>query len=165
MPTEPDYVAHLRALVDRAAPMLMALPDDAASARPAPGKWSVKEIVGHLVDSASHNHQRFVRARWQEDLVFAGYEQDDWVAAQAYASAPWPELVILWQAYNHHIGRVMAGVPDEVRMRIHSRHNLDTIAWRTVPATETTTLDYLMRDYVGHLEHHLRQIERVAGRG
>lgn len=164
MSAELDYVAHLRALVDRAAPMLMSLPDDAAAARPAPGKWSVKEIVGHLVDSASHNHQRFVRARWQEDLVFPGYAQDDWVAAQAYASAPWPELVTLWRSYNHHIARVMAGVPDEVRMRVHPRHNLDTIAWRTVPAAETTTLDHLMRDYVGHLEHHLRQIERAAAR-
>ena len=157
MLTEPEYAADLRRTVDRAAGELRAIPDARASVRPAPDVWSVKDIIGHLIDSASHNHQRFVRARWQDDLVFQGYQQDDFVAAQDYRSVPWDELVTLWQTYNHHVARVMALVPADVARREHRRHNLDQIAWQAVPADQPATLEYFMRDYVGHLKHHLRQ--------
>jgi len=159
MTAEPDYATHLRDTVDRAAADLRTIPEDVASHRPAPGKWSIKEIIGHLIDSASHNHQRFVRVRWQDDLVFQGYQQDDWVAAQQYRSVPWDELVTLWHTYNRHVARVMALVPDDVAHREHRRHNLDQIAWQTVPADRPATLAYFMRDYVGHLEHHLCQVD------
>jgi hypothetical protein len=153
-----DYIAELRAAVERAAAALLALPE-AQSARPrAPGKWSPKEVIGHLIDSAAVNHQRFVRASSQDDLVFPTYAQDEWVAAQRYREAPWEELVELWRRYNRHIAWVMEGVPEAVRFRSHRRHNLHQIAWQVVPEGETTTLDYLMRDYVGHLKHHLRQV-------
>jgi hypothetical protein len=63
MKSEPEYVTDLRTMVDRAAEELRAISDAVAGARPAPGKWSVKEIVGHLIDSAANNHQRFVRGQ------------------------------------------------------------------------------------------------------
>ena len=160
-----DYAADLVATVERVARELAAVPAETASRRPAPGKWSAQEIVGHLVDSASNNHQRFVRARWQEDLVFPGYDQDAWVAAQRYDLADWRELVALWRGFNLQIARVMEGTPEDVRLRAHSRHNLDQIAWRAVPADRATTLDYFMRDYVAHLQHHLRQIQTLTGVG
>lgn len=93
-----DYITDLRETVDRAAEQLLEVSEEAAAVRPSPGRWSAKEVVGHLIDSAAHNHQRFVRAQWQERLVFAGYEQDAWVAAQRYGDAPWVELVVLWRA-------------------------------------------------------------------
>ena len=114
---------------------------------------------GHLIDSAAHNHQRFVRARWQDDLVFNGYQQDQWVATQGYQAAPWLELVDLWASYNFHLARVMRDVPESVRFREHARHNLDELAWQTVPRDRPATLDFFMRDYVAHLQHHLRQID------
>jgi hypothetical protein len=153
-----DYVRELRDVVERSVPLLLALDDAATAARPAPGKWSHREIIGHLIDSASNNHQRFVRARFQDDLVFPPYAQDDWVEAQRYQEADWPELVALWRGFNLHLARVMQAVPDDVRFREHTRHNLDRIAWVPVPAGRPATLDYFMRDYVGHLRHHLRQI-------
>jgi hypothetical protein len=58
--------------------------------KPAPDRWSKKEILGHLIDSAANNHQRFVRAQGTPRLEFPGYEQEFWVATQAYASAPGP---------------------------------------------------------------------------
>src|SRR5262245_46381642 len=91
----PSFVADLVSAVDRAAPALVALGDERSRACPAPGKWSPREVIGHLIDSASNNHQRFVRAQLQEDLVFAGYEQESWVRLQHYAEAPWDELVVL----------------------------------------------------------------------
>ena len=156
-----DHVRELRHVVERSVPLLLALDDAATAARPAPGKWSPREIIGHLIDSASNNHQRFVRARFQHDLIFPPYAQDEWVEAQRYQEADWPELVALWRGFNLHLARVMQAVPDDVRFREHTRHNLDRIAWVPVPAGQPATLDYFMRDYVGHLKHHLRQLIEV----
>jgi hypothetical protein len=155
---EPLYATRLRAVIAASEPLLSALPDADTARHPAPGKWSPREVIGHLIDSASNNHQRFVRASWQDDLIFPGYEQDRWVELQDYQHAPWRDLVSLWTAFNRHIARVMTEIPQEVRSRQRVRHNLHEIAWRPVPATEPTTLDYFMEDYVEHLEHHLRQV-------
>ena len=152
------FIAHFRQTVDTAAARLLALPADAAATRPAPDKWSPKEIVGHLIDSASNNHGRFVRAQLQDDLTFSGYEQAGWVSVQRYQECDWPSLVRLWQAFNHHIAHVMETAPAETLSRPRVRHNLDMLAWQPVSASQPVTLDYFMRDYVAHLEHHLRQI-------
>lgn len=148
----------LRRAVEDATPRLHALSEDAVRQRPAPGKWSKKEILGHLIDSAANNHQRFVRAQFQDDLVFPGYAQDEWVRVQRYQETEWKALIELWRRYNLHLARVIAAIPDAVRLREHRTHNLHRIAMRRVPEHEATTLDYFMRDYVYHLQHHLRQI-------
>ena len=152
------FIDDFRRLVEHSAGALLAISEADSARRPAPGKWSPKEIVCHLIDSASNNHQRFVRAQFQDNLVFAGYDQDGWVAAQHYQDAAWPALVELWRAYNLHLARVMAATPEATRLRMHRRHNFHQIAWQTVPEDEPATLDYFMRDYVDHLRHHLRQI-------
>lgn len=151
------YISELRTIVERESPRLLGASPDAVERRPAKGGWSAKEVLGHLIDSAAVNHQRFVRAQWQ-DLVFAAYAQDDWVNAQQYQSAPWIELVALWREYNRHLARVMAAIPVDVRLREQRRHNLHEIAMHPAPAEQPATLDYLMRDYVLHLQHHLTQI-------
>jgi hypothetical protein len=153
-----DYTIALQQIVEAATPQLLALGDEDSARRPAAGKWSPREILGHLIDSASNNHQRFVRALWQDDLIFTGYAQAEWVEAQQYQQAPWRELVTLWQHFNRHLARVMNAVPESVRTRLHHRHNLHLLAWQPVAEHEPATLDYFMRDYVRHLEHHLRQI-------
>ena len=135
--------------------------DADAAQRPAPGRWSAKEVIGHLIDSASNNHQRFVRALWQDDLIFSGYEPDAWVAAQQYQGASWPELLDLWVAFNVHLARVMRATPEHVRVRLHTRHNLSELAWQALPPGQPASLDYFMRDYVGHLCHHVCEIEAM----
>ena len=159
MSLDPTEIAReLRDAVASAAPRLAAL-SDAEAARPlAPGKWSPKEVVGHLIDSVSHNHQRFVRARFTDDFVFVGYEQDRWVTEQRYGSEPWPELVELWRLFNNHLARIIEETPGDAARRPRTRHNLDEIAWKAVPRDRPTTLAYFMDDYVGHLKHHLRQV-------
>lgn len=161
----PDSVeGDLRAAVEAATPRLLALTEAEASRAPAPGKWSPKEVIGHLVDSASNNHQRFVRAQFTDDLVFPGYAQEAWVAAQRYAAAPWTELVELWRSFNLHLARVIEAIPPSVRLGERRRHNLDELAWKAVPREEPTTLEYFLRDYVAHLNHHLGQIPGAAAR-
>lgn len=148
----------LRETVDRAATRLLGISDEDAARQPAPGKWSKKEIIGHLIDSAANNHARFVRAQRSTHLVFEGYDQDEWVRVQRYRERRWEDLVRLWQEYNRHIAFVMAATDESVLTRPRSRHSLDDIAFRFVPSDQPTTLAYLMSDYVDHLEHHLRQI-------
>ncbi|HEY0405248.1 MAG TPA: DinB family protein, partial [Pyrinomonadaceae bacterium] len=63
---------------------LLALTESESEASRAPGKWSPKEIIGHLIDSAANNHQRFVRAQFTDELIFPGYAQNEWVAVQHY---------------------------------------------------------------------------------
>lgn len=157
-----DTATHLRRTVERASAALLALDERTVARRPDERHWSIKEIIGHLVDSASNNHRRFVSAQLRDDLDFEGYEQDAWVTLQRYQDADWRSLVTLWRTFNEHVAHVMSATPEEVRVRPRRRHSLDRIAWRAVPADEPATLEYFMQDYVGHLEHHLRQIAALA---
>ena len=150
--------SELRRVLAAARPRLDAIPDAVASLPRAPGKWSRKEIVGHLIDSASINHERFVRAQFTEELICPAYDQDAWVAAQNYRAAPWTELVALFTRLNLHIANVMDSCPAEIRSRPRLHHNLHQVSFNAVPASEPATLEYFMRDYVVHLEHHLAQI-------
>lgn len=156
-----DYSDDLTRAVTARRESLKSISDADAAKRPSANGWSAKEIIGHLIDSASNNHQRFVRAQWQDDLIFPGYEQEDWVSAQRYQDADWQELIDFWALYNRHLARVMEAMPDATRLRVHTRHNLHQRAWTIVPEGQPTTLDYFMRDYVGHLHHHLRQLDAL----
>jgi DinB superfamily len=120
--------------------------------------WSSKQILGHLIDSAANNHARFVIGQMKNDLLFPGYDQDQWVQLQQYQQASWPQLVELWRAYNLHLHHVMAMSAPEKLQQTRSEHNLDKIAFHAVSKTESTTLEYLMQDYVAHLKHHLHQM-------
>jgi hypothetical protein len=154
-----DALEDFRGTVESTAARLLALGEaDARRRRGGEEGWSAKEIVGHLIDSAANNHRRFVLAQLGDDLVFEGYAQEDWVRTQAYADAPWAGLVELWRAYNLHLAHVMASAPEEVLRRPRASHSLDRIAFRTVGASQPATLEYLMRDYIAHLKHHLTQI-------
>jgi len=152
------YVAGLRAAVDRATPALRRMGDEESRRPLRPGKWCAREVIGHLIDSASNNHQRFVRAQFKDDLLFDGYEQDAWVSLQRYSEAPWSELIDLWCYFNLHIAHIMQVASKDERLRKRARHNLDQLAWKPIPREEPATLDYFMSDYVEHLEHHLAQI-------
>jgi hypothetical protein len=161
---DPATIAkQLLAAIEAAEPRLRGISDSASIRHPAPGKWSSREIIGHLIDSAHINHGRFVRAQFREDLVFPGYAQDAWVRVQGYRDAPWPALIELFVAYNRHVARVIARVPPDVASRPRVEHNLHELAWQRVPADVPATLGYLMSDYVVHLEHHLAQVWRAAG--
>jgi hypothetical protein len=151
--------SRLRDAIDAAYPRLSSISDVDASMPPAPGKWSPKEVIGHLIDSASNNHQRFVRANFTDDLIFLGYDQEKWVTLNHYADAPWTSLLSLWREFNLQIARVMDATPAAIREMPRTRHNLDQLAWRAVPEDQPATLGCFMSDYVDHLEHHLRQID------
>jgi len=137
----------LRSDIDAALRDLRALTDADAAADRGAGKWTCKEILGHLIDSAVNNHQRFLRAPVADPFVWPGYEQNAWVAAQRYRDRPWAELLELWAAVNRHVAYAIASVPAS---------SLQTRC--TIGDGEPVTLEWLMHDYLRHLRHHLAQI-------
>lgn len=128
-------------------------------AAPAPGKWTPRQLVGHLIDSAVINCQRFGHAGTTDDLVCTPYDQDVWVAARGYADRDFRSLVDLWSALNRHIAAGLERTPDEVFVLPRSRHNLDRVAWEAVAQDEPVTLEYFVRDYLLHLQHHLHALD------
>lgn len=142
-----EIAQKLEKVIDEAAHKLFDISESESELRPAPGKWSKKEIIGHLIDSASNNHQRFVRAQEKPPLTFPGYTQDFWVDRQRYQSEPWKTLVALWTTYNSHLVHLISNIPGDCE------GNLCTIA-----TDQPVTLKWLAEDYVKHAEHHLKQI-------
>src|SRR6185369_15957650 len=161
MPTENDFAQFLtdfRAAVVDATARLREIPATESRHKSAPEDWAPIEVIGHLIDSAANNHQRFVRAQVTDDLVFPGYEQNQWVSSQKYQNESWSEVIQLWSAYNLHLLHVASVIPEDVLTKARSPHTLDQIAFNLVDKTTPATLEYLIRDYVDHLRHHLDQI-------
>jgi hypothetical protein len=153
-----NFLEDFKNTIETAEKRLLTISETDSQLPRAEGKWSPKQIIGHLIDSAANNHHRFVCAQFIDDLEFPGYRQEDWVRVQDYNDEPWQTLVQLWRYYNLHLLHVMSVVPEQTRMKPRSTHNLDKIAWKAVATNETVTLDYFMRDYVAHLKNHLAQI-------
>jgi DinB family protein len=133
--------------VAQAKPMLARFTNADTSVRPSPKKWAKKEIVGHMLDSASNNHQRFVRASIQGSLTFPNYEQNELVKLQRYREMDWGFLVDHWASYNRFLAHVLTILPAKaakVKCRIGNNKPV-TLAW-------------IAEDYVEHLKHHLNQI-------
>jgi DinB superfamily len=134
-------------VVEFAKPILLKV-SEADSAHPVlKGGWSPRQVLGHLIDSASNNHQRFVRASLQGSLEFPRYDQDGCVRVQAVQSAPWPLLVTLWTNYNLYLAHVIAHLP-AAQLEAQCRIGED----------KPVTLKFLAEDYLTHLLHHLGQI-------
>jgi DinB superfamily len=114
-----------------------------------PGKWTKKEIIGHLIDSAQINLQRFVRSTYSENFKVT-YDQVEWVDAQHYVNADIHELLELWRLLNRQIIRVLENYPPE-RLQVQSDTGKTSVSYHTV--------EFLARDYVNHLNHHLNSIE------
>jgi hypothetical protein len=109
-----------------------------------PDGWSRQQILGHLIDSAINNLQRFVRLRLDAQASMPVYDQDRWIAVQAYDKRPWTELVAEWYALNAHI--------------LHVIKHANASEWEHVWSEGGRSLAWLAVDYVRHLRHHLDQI-------
>jgi hypothetical protein len=142
-----DTIARLEELLKTVPPRLVDFSDDAVTRKPAPNRWSKKEILGHLIDSAANYHQRFVRAQSAGRLEFPPYEQEFWVAAQSYATESWPDLVNLWLLLNRHLLHVMKAMPPAVLS-----HEL------VIGGRPAVTLEALAGGYLNHVDHHLTQL-------
>jgi len=142
-----ELSVELLRVIDFAEPRLRAVTGPETTRPLLAGGWSSKQVLGHLIDSASNNHQRFVRASIQPSLEFPGYDQDANVRSQAVQEVDWPMLVTLWAAYNRYLAHVIAHLPAD---------KLETPC--RIGADEPVTLRFIATDYLRHLLHHLRQL-------
>jgi hypothetical protein len=111
------------------------------------GAWTRLEILGHLIDSAMNNHQRFVRAMAEGAVTWPGYDQNAMVLVQQFGSANPVQLVALWESLNHYLARIVSLIPS---------NRLDAPC--AIGGEAPVTLEFLVTDYVAHMQHHLRQI-------
>lgn len=126
---------------------------DVDAARPErEGKWSAKQIVGHMIDSAVNNLTRIVRMQVAQDAKLPGYQQEEWVAIQHYAQREWGQLLQAWDVLNAHMAWAVAHVEKA------------QLANRGEVAGSELTLGFLIEDYIAHMEHHLRALRRWADR-
>lgn len=153
-----EWLEDFRETIESSTLRLLQIPEQESEQPRAEDHWSSKQIIGHLIDSAANNHARFVLGQLKDDLVFPGYDQNGWVTTNHYQEAPWPQIIDLWRAYNLHLHHLMSHA-DSARLNTPcTLHSLQEIAFKTVPQSEPVTLEYLMKDYVDHLKHHLNQI-------
>ncbi len=124
------------------------LSEDDFTAKKAAGSWSKKEILGHLIDSASNNHHRFIKAQY-EDRPLISYDQDKWVDENDYQSANKQDLIVFWLALNKHLLRLLQNMPPQKLAKTCR-----------LPNDLQVNLSDLFIDYVDHLEHHVAQLIR-----
>jgi len=130
---------------------LFALPMEVAERPWRVGGWTGKQIIGHMLDSAANNRQRFVRAGIDGSYAGPDYAQDAWIKAHGYEEKPWPTLLEWWSVEHEILMAVVSSVPEE---RLG--------AMCTVGEDAPVTLGFLIEDYLRHLRGHLRQLEASA---
>ena len=140
-----QVLAQLTFIIQKAPSMLTQISEEKMSEKPAPNKWSKKEIIGHLIDSATNNHHRFVRGQF-EAIPEIQYDQNGWNKYSFYQQIDSKQIILFWTIYNSQLIEIIKLIPkDKLERQVKVGDNL-------------LTIEYLIIDYVKHLEHHLKQV-------
>lgn len=138
-------INRLNFIVEKAPSLLMQINEEKMSEKSTPKKWSKKEILGHLIDSATNNHQRFVRGQF-ESIPEIQYDQNQWNKYSYYQQIDSQQIISFWTSYNKQLIEIIKRIPkDNLKKQVKVGENV-------------LTLEYLTIDYVAHLEHHLKQL-------
>ena len=122
------------------------IPEEQSRRKISADDWAPIEVIGHLIDSAANNHQRFMRLQLQTEISLPGYDQDNWVRLNRYQHEPWAEIIALWSVYNRHLVSVIESLDDSALGHV----------WHSPEGD--VTLEFIASDYVRHVKHHLAQI-------
>jgi hypothetical protein len=136
--------SELASLVHQYSDRLHGLKEEVVSIKPSPAKWSKKEILGHLIDSAQSNIRRFIVAQYEEQ-PYIRYNQDAWVAISGYQQLEFKSIVDLWKLINLHIVHILSNLTPEM-------------AERKCQTEAVHTVEHLAKDYIKHLRHHVHQV-------
>jgi len=132
-------------IIEKTPDLLRTIDESELTRKSSPNKWSKKEIIGHLIDSATNNHQRFIRGQFEINPVIQ-YDQNKWNEFNFYQEIKTKQLINFWTLYNKQLIQVIKRIPKE-----YLKHELNNGA-------KSMTLEYYIIDYVDHLEHHLKQL-------
>jgi hypothetical protein len=141
-----NSIQRLQYLCEFLPPLLLEISENDFSYKPLENKWNKKEILGHLIDSATNNHQRFVRAQF-ESIPTISYEQNNWNRYNFYNEIEARQLIEFWASYNKQL---------VVLLKLTPKENLQRHC--NVGGQDNFSIEFLFDDYVKHLEHHLKQI-------
>ncbi len=137
-------IDRLQYLCDTIPNLLFAIDEQVFSAKTNPEKWSKKEIIGHLIDSATNNHHRLVKGQFENTPTIT-YEQNNWNKYNHYQQIDRKQIIIFWTAYNKQLVELMKRIPqDKLENKVQTENLI--------------TLQFIIDDYVEHLEHHMRQV-------
>ncbi len=138
----------LESIVNSYSVQFLNFSEERLSCKPAPGKWSKKEIIGHLVDSAQNNIRRFIVTQYETNPHIA-YAQNEWVDRQHYLAYNSKDLITLRQLINKHIAVILRNMPAEkLQLQCNTGKGQE----------ELHTIEFLAKDYITHHLHHLKQI-------
>lgn len=138
-------IFRLEYLIQTIPDLLLEIDERVFSLQPAPNKWSKKQIIGHLIDSATNNHHRFVRGQFEDEPEIR-YDQDKWNACGFYQDMDGKQLIAFWTVYNKQLLKIVKRIPEShLSRKVRVGGNLHT-------------LEFLIIDYVRHMEHHLKQV-------
>jgi len=138
-------ISRLSYIIEKVPSILTEIGEEKMSIKPFPNKWSKKEIIGHLIDSATNNHQRFVRGQF-ETIPEIAYNQNKWNEYGFYQQIDSKQTISFWTIYNKQLIEIIKRIPTEnLKRQIKVGENL-------------LTIEFLIADYVEHLEHHLKQL-------
>lgn len=144
-----QVAAELRLLVTTYSTAFTALKEEDFSTKPSPDKWSKKETVGHLIDSAQNNLRRFIVGQYEANPPHIVYDQDFWVKANDYQNMTSMDVIVLWMLVNYRISEVLGCMPAE-------NYKKQCNTGKGEP--QLYTLEWLAADYVKHMKHHINQI-------
>jgi hypothetical protein len=147
----PEFIADFKNTILQTYDELRTVDDTKAAAKGEESQWSIKELIGHLIDSASNNHQRFVRLQIFDAIEFPFYQQEDFVRINDYQNESWEFLVEFWKLYNLHLVHLIEKI-DQAK--------LENI-WLTSDDRKLT-LGFIVEDYLNHLKHHISQIAKKS---
>jgi nitroreductase len=145
--TVPRGLAELRAILLFAPAALSRISEEESIAKASPEQWSLKEELGHLIDSAQNNHRRLVLGQIEDHADLPGHDSKGWIAAHGYQARDWNELIQSWEFFNNWLLSVADRVPES--------------GWKRkakIGENEDVTLGFVIDDYVDHLQHHLEHI-------
>ena len=141
-----EEIERLSGILTNASASLISISAEDAAYQSASGKWSKKQELGHLVDSACNNHQRIVRAQIEHEPSLADYDGDRWVTLHDYQGMKWEQIIERWHMMNEQLVRAASAISPQSAGR------------RLTVAGKSMTLGFLVKDYVDHMLHHLRHI-------
>lgn len=144
-----QVAAELRLMITKYSTAFTALPEEDFATKPSPDKWSKKEIVGHLIDSAQNNLRRFIVGQYETTPPHIIYDQDFWVKANGYQTMTSMDVIVLWMLVNFRISEVLENMPKENYTNQCNTGKGDS---------QLYTLEWLAADYVKHMKHHINQI-------
>lgn len=142
-------IQELQEIIDLFSQKIAAIPEAEFSAKHAPNKWSKKEVLGHLTDSAQNNLRRFICGQYDTTPPKIVYEQDFWVKANDYQAKRSSDVILLWRLVNEQICSALRTMP-----AANYSQSCDT----GKQEEQLHSLQWMAEDYVKHMKHHLNQI-------